>query len=127
MKKWSIVETLLLMIYPNTLLICSPNWISISLIIPMGPENTVCIAKTYFAEGGHTEPYAAIREESGKYWKSIFDESGRIWAEIQALQRQREELGLATRFSLYFERCLHLFQLYIAERLIASDGVSGSA
>lgn len=112
-----IVESTVLFIFPNTVLSCGPYWISTSLVKPTGPESAEYVTKTQFLGEAAHDRYAALREKDTAYWNEVFGEDEPIWESIQALSWQRDELGLATHFSPHWERGLHLFQLYVADKL----------
>jgi len=120
MQQSGTAEALVLFIFPNTVLSCGPYSVSTSLIVPTGPESVEYVAKTQFVAEGNSDRYAALRQKTAEYWNEVFAEDQPIWETVQRLVRQRDELGLATRFSPHWERGLHLFQLYVADKL-ASD------
>jgi choline monooxygenase len=125
MLESGMAESLALFVFPNTVLSCGPYWVSTSLIIPTGPESVEYLAKTHFVGEAAGERFAPLREKSAGYWCEVFDEDEPYWEKVQTLSRQRDELGLATRFSPHWERGLHLFQLYVADKLAA--GVAAEA
>jgi choline monooxygenase len=122
MLKTGVVESLVLFVFPNTVLSCGPYSISTSLIVPTGPESVDYLASTNFVREATDERYSPLREKNAEYWNEVFGEDEGIWETVQAQSHVREELGLATRFSPHWERGLHLFQLYVADKLTGGGG-----
>ncbi|CAB3745575.1 Carnitine monooxygenase oxygenase subunit [Paraburkholderia sediminicola] len=117
MSKTGMTESMVLFVFPNTVLSCGPFSISTSLIVPTGPESTTYRSTTHFVREAAHERFRAVRERSADFWKDVFGEDEKIWKSLQAQCHVRHELGLATRFSPQWERALHLFQLFVADRL----------
>ncbi|WP_018904851.1 aromatic ring-hydroxylating oxygenase subunit alpha [Variovorax paradoxus] len=117
MLKSGVTESLALFVFPNTVLSCGPYAISTSIIVPTGPESSEYISTTNFVKEGTGDDYAQLRQKNADYWVEVFGEDEPIWETVQALSHQREELGLATRFSPHWEKGLHLFQRYLADKL----------
>ena len=123
MKKSGIAETVVLFIYPNAVLSCTPTYVSTSFMIPDGPEHTTYVSQTNFVGDGATDPaYKHLREDNAAFWNEVFNEDDGIWKTIQHMSHVREGLGLPTRFSPHWERALHAFQKYVAGRLQAAQG-----
>ena len=112
-----VAESMALFVFPNTVLSCGPYAISTSLIVPRGPERTDYLAKTHFLREAGAARYEALRLKNAGYWKEVFGEDEAIWETLQTQSRVRDELGLATRFSPHWERAMHLFQLYVADKV----------
>lgn len=126
MASSGVAESTVLFVFPNTVISCGPYTMSTSIIVPTGPASSDYISKTGFVGEGAQERYAPLREKSGAYWKEVFGEDEPVWETIQALSRQREELGLGTRFSPHWERGLHLFQQYLIHKLMPEATPIGS-
>lgn len=112
-----VAESMALFVFPNTVLSCGPYGISTSLIVPRGPELTEYFAKTHFLREAGDARYEELRYKNAEYWKEVFGEDESIWETVQTQARMRDELGLATRFSPHWERAMHLFQLYVADKV----------
>jgi choline monooxygenase len=117
MEKSGLAESVVLFIFPNTVLSCGAHWISTSLIVPTGPESTEYFASSKFVRSASDERYKPLREKSAEYWKEVFGEDEPIWETVQRQSHLREELGIGVRFSPKWENGLHLFQRYVANRL----------
>jgi choline monooxygenase len=117
MSNTGMTESVVLFVFPNTVLSCGPFSISTSLIAPIGPESTAYHSTTHFVREATHERFRAVRERSAEFWKDVFTEDENIWKSLQAQCHVRHELGLATRFSPQWERALHLFQLFVVDKL----------
>jgi choline monooxygenase len=126
MLKDGIAESLVLFLFPNTVLSCSQHSINVSLILPTGPESVDYLSTTHFSSDASAEHYRQSRDLEARNWTKAFEEHEELWKAIQAQSHIREELGLATRFSSHWERGLHLFQLYVAEKLFTKTTENGS-
>jgi choline monooxygenase len=112
-----VAESMVLFVFPNTVLSCGPNFVATSVLMPQGPGRTQNAARTHWVGDAGDERYASLREKSGEYWSQVFGEDEPVWEALQRQARVRDELGLATRFSPHWERGLHRFQQYIADKL----------
>ena len=111
-------ETLVVFLFPSTVVTCTPNCLIAAVQLPLGPERTRFVSRTYFIGDAATAPgYRKLRDENLIYWKEVLDEDDGPWREVQAMAHVREELGMAVRFSPHWERALHLFQKYLARRV----------
>ena len=122
MERSGVAETVVLFLFPNAILSCTPTYVSTSIMLPMGPDRTRYSARTNFIGEGATDPrYKQLREDNAGFWNEVFNEDDGVWKTIQAMSHVREELGLATRFSPHWERALHAFQKYLARQLERSE------
>lgn len=118
MERSGKAETVVLFLFPNAILSCTPTYVSTSIMLPMGPDQTRYSARTNFVGEGATDPrFQQLREDNAGFWNEVFNEDDGVWKSIQAMSHVREELGLATRFSPHWERALHAFQKYLARQL----------
>jgi choline monooxygenase len=124
--KKGIAESLVLFLFPNTVLSCGLHSINVSLILPTGPESVDYLSTTHFVPDAYEARYKALREQAASYWTTAIEEHEELWRTVQAQSRIREELGLATRFSSHWERGLHLFQLYVADKISHKTTEDGS-
>ncbi|MCK1710435.1 MULTISPECIES: aromatic ring-hydroxylating dioxygenase subunit alpha [unclassified Bradyrhizobium] len=121
MEKTGTAEAVILFVFPNTIISCTPSYVSGSLQLPLGPGNTRYTSRTYFIGEAATAPeYKKLRDENTIYWKEVLDEDDEPWREVQAMARVREDLGLESRFSPHWERALHIFQKFIANHVKAA-------
>ena len=118
MERSGKAETVVLFLFPNAILSCTPTYVSTSIMLPLGPQRTAYSARTNFVNEGATDPrFEKLREENSAFWNDVFGEDDGIWKTIQAMSHVREELRLATRFSPHWERALHVFQKYVAKQV----------
>ncbi|MFK0167089.1 aromatic ring-hydroxylating dioxygenase subunit alpha [Rhizobium sp. NPDC090279] len=117
MVETGIAQTVILFVFPATIITCTPNYMSLSLQLPRGPELTHYTSKTYFiGDSATSDAFAKLREENTIYWKQVLDEDDGPWRQVQAMARNREEIGLPSRFSPHWEVALHNFQKTVAEK-----------
>jgi len=122
MEETGIAQTVILFIFPSTILTCTPSYVSASLQLPRGPELTHYTSRTYFIGDAATSPeYKKLRDENTIYWKQVLDEDDGPWREVQAMARIREELKVPSRFSPHWEAALHNFQKTVASKLPVID------
>ena len=118
MERSGVAETVVLFLFPNAILSCTPTYVSTSIMLPMGPDRTRYSARTNFIGEGATDPrYKQLREDNAAFWNNVFEEDDTPWKTVQFMSRIREDLGLKTRFSPHWERALHGFQKYLARQL----------
>jgi choline monooxygenase len=118
MERSGKAETVVLFLFPNAILSCTPSYVSTSIMLPQGPEEVRYSARTHFINEGATDArFQKLREDNAAFWNEVFDEDDGMWKTIQSMSHVREEIGLKTRFSPHWERALHGFQKYLAKRL----------
>lgn len=97
-------------IFPNWMLNCYPDNVSLNIIVPLGTERTLATFEWYFAESvlGTEVPESTI-----KFSDEIQVEDGRICEVVQRnLRSQSYERG---RFSAKQEKCVHHFHRLYSE------------
>ncbi len=94
-------------IFPNWMLNCYPDNVSLNIVLPTGPETCVAIFEWYFLP-----ERAAATEETMKFSDEIQIEDGHICEVVHSnLKSQSYDRG---RYSAKQERCLHHFHtLYV--------------
>jgi len=94
-------------IFPNWMLNCYPDNVSLNIVLPTGPETCVAIFEWYFLP-----ERAGAAEETMKFSDEIQAEDGHICEVVhQNLKSQSYDRG---RYSVKQEKCLHHFhKLYI--------------
>jgi choline monooxygenase len=94
-------------IFPNWMLNCYPDNVSLNIVLPTGPETCVAIFEWYFPS-----ERVASAEETMKFSDEIQAEDGHICEVVhQNLKSQSYDRG---RYSVKQEKCLHHFhKLYI--------------
>lgn len=122
MVETGVAETIVLFVFPTTVISCTPNYVSLSLQLPRGPELTHYTSKTYFiGDAATSEQFQKLRDENTIYWKQVLDEDDGPWREVQAMMRNREAIGLKSRFSPHWEVALHHFQKTVARKTNPAD------
>ena len=97
-------------IFPNWMLNCYPDNVSLNIVLPTGPESCVVIFEWYFLP----ERMSAA-EETMKFSDEIQVEDGRICELVhQNLKSQSYDRG---RYSAKQEKCLHHFHRLYAEAM----------
>jgi choline monooxygenase len=97
-------------IFPNWMLNCYPDNVSLNIVLPTGPETCVAIFEWYFPL---EKLPAAV--ETMKFSNDIQVEDGRICETVHAnLKSQSYDRG---RYSVKQEKCLHHFHQLYAERM----------
>lgn len=95
-------------IFPNWMLNCYPDNVSLNIVLPIGPEACVAIFEWYFLQ----EKILAA-EETMKFSDEIQLEDGHICETVQVnLKSQSYDRG---RYSMKQERCLHHFHTLYAK------------
>jgi choline monooxygenase len=94
-------------IFPNWMLNCYPDNVSLNIVLPTGPETCVAIFEWYFLPD-----HAGTAEETMRFSDEIQAEDGHICEIVhQNLKSQSYDRG---RYSVRQEKCLHHFhELYI--------------
>ncbi|HYX69894.1 MAG TPA: aromatic ring-hydroxylating dioxygenase subunit alpha [Terriglobales bacterium] len=99
-------------IFPNWMLNCYPDNVSLNIVLPLGPERSVAIFEWYFAEElmGTEAPARTVR-----FSDEIQLEDGAICEAVQRNLRSRSYSR--GRYSVKQERCLHHFHRLYAEAM----------
>ena len=102
-------------IFPNWMLNCYPDNVSLNIVLPLGPERSVAIFEWYFAEEllAGDAPARTV-----KFSDEIQLEDGAICEAVQRNLRSRSYSR--GRYSVKQERCLHHFHRLYAEVLGAA-------
>lgn len=96
----------------------SPTGLSLGLTIPHGPCKTETRSRSYFVGGAaSSEAHRPAREALSEFFRQVVQEDFAVMEGVQKMAPQRQELGMQTRFSGYWEKSLHQFQRYYAERM----------
>src|SRR5215470_14013346 len=90
-------------IFPNWMLNCYPDNISLNIVLPLGPERCVAIFEWYFAD----EVPLEVRNKTVRFSDEIQVEDGAICEKVQRNLRSRAYTR--GRFSAKQERCVHHF------------------
>ncbi len=102
---------------PTLIFAAWPEAIILTLLRPISPTRTAVRRNMYFiGEGGTAESAAAARAKYVDIWYGVTLEDSDYSVGVQRLSRQRQEIGLQTRFSPYWEQAVQYFQHRIARR-----------
>ena len=97
-------------IFPNWMLNCYPDNVSLNIVLPTGPETCVAIFEWYFLP-----EKAAAAEETMRFSDEIQIEDGRICEVVHGNLKSRSyDRG---RYSVKQEKCLHHFHRLYAQAL----------
>ena len=108
-------------IFPNWMLNCYPDNVSINIIVPLGPEETLAIFEWYLTEEAAKDPAA---RDAVRFSDEIQLEDGRICEVVQRnLHSRSYQRG---RYSAKQERCVHHFHRLYAESMNASRETESS-
>ncbi len=102
---------------PTLIFAAWPEAIILTLLRPISPSRTAVRRNMYFiGEGGTSAKAAAARAKYVDIWLGVTLEDSDYSVGVQTLSGQRQELGLETRFSPYWEEAVQHFQQRIARR-----------
>jgi choline monooxygenase len=101
-------------IFPNWMLNCYPDNVSLNVVIPLGPEETLAIFEWYFLDELRN---TATAREAINFSHEIQLEDGKICEQVQRnLHSRSYHRG---RYSVAQERCVHHFHRLYAEDMQA--------
>jgi choline monooxygenase len=99
-------------IFPNWMLNCYPDNVSLNIVLPLEPERTLAIFEWYLPEKAHTEPSA---KASVEFSNQIQIEDVAICERVQTNLRSRSYSR--GRFSVKQEKGVHAFHRMYAEMM----------
>jgi choline monooxygenase len=103
-------------VFPNWMLNCYPDNVSLNIVLPLGPERCVAIFEWYFPEQAFAAP---VPQQTVDFSDSVQVEDGHICEVVQKNLRSRSyQRG---RYSVKQEKCLHHFHTLYAQ-LMQSSG-----
>ncbi len=99
-------------VFPNWMLNCYPDNVSLNIVLPLGPEKCVAIFEWYFPEEALA---SALPQQTVDFSDSVQVEDGHICEVVQKNLRSRSyQRG---RYSVKQEKCLHHFHSLYAEMM----------
>ena len=108
-------------IYPNWMLNCYPDNMSLNIVLPLGPEKCVAIFAWFFDE---QRLKSEVPESTYKFSDEIQMEDGHICEVVQRnLRSQSYDRG---RYSAKQEKSLHHFHRMYLKNMAAADSASAS-
>jgi len=102
-------------IFPNWMLNCYPDNVSLNVILPLGVEKTLAIFEWYFSADAKT---GAARADAVRFSDEIQMEDGRICEVVQRNLRSRSYRR--GRYSVKQEKCVHHFHRLYAQAMSES-------
>ncbi len=112
------LETGVFVLVPTAVLVLWPHHAVTRLYLPEGHARTRTRTVFHLIGDAATHPkYAPAREQIREAWLRIGQQDAAYVAEVQHMSRVRGELGVATRFSPYWEPAVHHFQKLVVEAL----------
>ncbi|MCW5731665.1 MAG: aromatic ring-hydroxylating dioxygenase subunit alpha [Alphaproteobacteria bacterium] len=113
-------QFLILFVLPNVTAVVMPNYLVLGLLRPLAVDRTVVRRKFYYVGAAAGAPgLAGTRSDIARIWHEILQQDIPFLAEVQKMCRVRDEAGMSTRFSPYWEVGLHMFQKYVARNALA--------
>lgn len=107
---------------PTLIFAIWPEAVVLTLLRPISETRTGVRRNFYFVGGKATAPAAApARAKYNEIWLGVTQEDQDFSEGVQRLSRQRDELGVSTRFSPFWEEAVRLFQRRIAEQAYAKE------
>lgn len=86
------------------------------LILPNGSGETTFVFNHYFVgDDAHDPELSSYREQIIAEWKLVFEQDIPFVDSVHRNYQVRDQLGISTRFSAYWEENIHRFQRDIAE------------
>lgn len=113
--------SVILTIFPHTLVGAQMNHVMMSLFMPISTTQTRIRRRFSFVGDATTDPaLTAQRQMIRDSWRLISEQDSSIVAQAQQLARQHGELALKPRFSPFWEPAMHHFQKMFVTRLSAA-------
>jgi len=113
-------EIVLFFIVPNAIVAVMDDHIVTNIYFPMAHDNTPTRRAFHFiGEAATDEAHRSAREAVRDGWVAVGEQDFPMVREVQTKHAQRDELGLETRFSAYWESAVHHFQNIVVDRLSA--------
>jgi choline monooxygenase len=113
-------EIILFFIVPNAILAVMDDHAVTNIYYPMALDRTPTRRAFHFLGDAATDDeHRAAREAVREGWISVGEQDFPLVREVQTKHGQRDELGMPTRFSAYWESAVHHFQNIVVDRLSA--------
>lgn len=127
-KSGSRIPYTICFVTPTLVFAVWPEAVVATLLRPVSPNETGVRRNLYFIGTKATAPEAApAREKYLAIWEDITAEDADYSQGVQRLSLQRDEIGVGTRFSPYWEEAVNLFQRRIATKAYGVAPVSPSS
>ena len=113
-------EIILFFIVPNAIISFLHDHVVTNIYNPVAHDLTPSRRAFHFLGDDATDPgLQGVREGVRDAWVALGEQDFPLVREVQSKQAQRDELGLETRFSAYWESAVHHFQNVVVDRLTA--------
>ena len=113
-------EQIILMIPPSAVISVAPNHVMTAVLQPERKDLTIQRRCFHFLGASATAPdKKPTRQKVRDSWVAVGAQDEPLAKALQAQHRRREELGIPTRFSPYWEEAVHHFQKMIVRRIQA--------
>jgi hypothetical protein len=111
-------------IFPNTLLIGQPSFLSIRIVLPISADTSYQREVTYLAAEANSARFAAQREQLAKFNKLVNDQDLPIVRRLQATRASLDNVSTDRgRFVPDWDVRSNMFQIRVVEALL--DAVRG--
>ena len=113
-------ELVLFFIVPNAIVSVLDDHVVTNIYYPMAHDRTPTRRAFHFiGEAATDDEHRATREAVRDAWIKVGEQDFPMVREVQTKHAQRDELGMETRFSAYWESAVHHFQNLVVDRLQA--------
>jgi len=113
-------EIVLFFIVPTAIMAVMPDHVVTNIYIPVSHDRTLTRRAFHFIGEAATDKVHAKRREAVRDgWMAIAAQDIPMVKAVQIKHAQRDELGMPTRFSPYWESAVHHFQNLVIDRLQA--------
>ncbi|MBT6202936.1 MAG: aromatic ring-hydroxylating dioxygenase subunit alpha [Rhodospirillaceae bacterium] len=113
-------EIILFFIVPNAIVSIMDDHVVTNIYYPMAHDRTPTRRAFHFIGDAATdEKHRQTREKVRDIWIEVGEQDFPMVREVQTKHAQRDELGMPTRFSAYWESAVHHFQNLVVDRLSA--------
>lgn len=113
-------EIVLFFIVPNAIVAVMDDHVVTNIYNPVSHDRTPTRRAFHFIGDAATdEAHRADREKVRDGWIGVGEQDFPVVREVQTKHAQRDELGMPTRFSAYWEPAVHHFQNIVIDRLSA--------
>lgn len=113
-------EIVLFFIVPNAIVAVMDDHVVTNIYHPEAHDRTPTRRAFHFiGEAATDEAHREVREAVRQGWIAVGEQDFPMVREVQTKHAQRDELGMPTRFSAYWESAVHHFQNLVVDRLQA--------
>jgi len=111
--------SLILLMFPNLFMATVLDHSTVSIIVPRDAGHTRYRRRFRLVEPAASgADYAATRARLLDGWRSVTEQDGPVWSEVQRNMKQRAEIGFRSAFSTHWESAIHEFQRKVAYKML---------